>query len=195
MIDYLDGVMTTIERVQRRQLIRKAEGYLDLIMGFDDCWPLEMEHRKCLAGRALAALDAIKAPLGHKPYILFLKGQCARTCGDYQKAVNYLQQSAQLDPENIHTFLALGWCYKRIDRTDLAIEAMETAIQIDNESAIAHYNLACYWALARQVKMAVLHLTHAFDLNPEYRGFVDNEADFDAIRNDPDFLSSLDFIV
>ena len=195
MIDYLDSVMTTIERVQRRKLIRTAEGYLDLIMAFDDCWPLEMEHRRRLAERALESLDAIKAPLGHKPYILFLKGQCARTCGDYQKAVSCLQQSARLDPENIHTFLALGWCYKRINRTDLAIEAMETAIQIDNESAIAHYNLACYWALARQVQMAVLHLTHAFDLNPDYRDYVDAESDFDGIRNDPDFISSLDFIV
>ena len=72
---------------------------------------------------------------------------------------------------------------------------METAIQIDNESAIAHYNLACYWALARQVQMAVLHLTHAFDLNPDYRDYVDAESDFDGIRNDPDFISSLDFIV
>lgn len=72
---------------------------------------------------------------------------------------------------------------------------METAVQIDNESAIAHYNLACYWALAEQVKMVVLHLTQAFDLNPDYREYVDLESDFDAIRNDPDFISSLDFIV
>ncbi len=187
--------MSTAERVQRKKLIRCAEGYLDLVMAFDDCWPLDQENRNILAGRALEALNQIKNPLGHKPYILFLKGQAARAADNYQKAIHYLQQSAQLDPDNIHTFLALGWCYKRIDRTDLAIEAMETAVQIDNESAIAHYNLACYWALARQVKMAVLHLSNAFDLNPEFRNYVDMEADFDAIREDPDFLSSLDIIV
>ena len=187
--------MTTIERVQRRQLIQAAEGYLDLIMAFDDRWPLELEQREILAQHALESLNQIKTPLGHKPYILFLKGQASRACNDYRKAVHYLQQSAQLDPDNIHTFLALGWCYKRMDRTDLAIEAMETAIQIDGESGIAHYNLACYWALAGQVKMAVLHLSNAFDLNPEYRDYVDNESDFDAIREDPEFLSSLDMIV
>ncbi len=186
--------MTNVERIQRKQLIRMAEGYLDLVMGFDDCWPLDEVNREILAVRALDALNRIKRPLGHKPYILFLKGQAARACADYQSAVNYLQQSAQLDPENIHTFLALGWCYKRIGRTDLAIESMEIAVQIDNESAIAHYNLACYWALARQVKMAVLHLSNAFDLNPQYREFVDQEPDFDAIREDPDFVASLDMI-
>ena len=172
-----------------------SEGYLDLIMAFDDRWPLELEQREILAQHALESLNQIKTPLGHKPYILFLKGQASRACNDYRKAVHYLQQSAQLDPDNIHTFLALGWCYKRMDRTDLAIEAMETAIQIDGESGIAHYNLACYWALAGQVKMAVLHLSNAFDLNPEYRDYVDNESDFDAIREDPEFLSSLDMIV
>ena len=186
--------MSTIERVQRKQLMRTAEGYLDLIMAFDDCWPLEQEHREVLAERAIDALEKIKSPLGHKPYILYLKGQACRASSNYRKAVHHLQQSAQLDPDNIHTFLALGWCYKRMERTDLAIEAMETAVQIDNESAIAHYNLACYWALAQQVKMAVLHLSNAFDLNPEYRDFVDLESDFDSIREDPDFLSSLDMI-
>ena len=187
--------MSTAERVQRKKLIRSAEGYLDLIMAFDDCWPLDLENRIVLANRAIEALGKIKRPLGHKPYILFLKGQASRAAENYQKAVHYLQQSAQLDPDNIHTFLALGWCYKRIDRTDLAIEAMETAVQIDSESAIAHYNLACYWALAQQVKMAVFHLSNAFDLNPEYRNFVDMESDFDAIREDPEFLSGLDIIV
>ena len=187
--------MNTLERVQRKKLIRSAEGYVELIIALDDSLPMDQEQREILSACAIDALNQIKKPQGHKPYILFLKGQASRAAGNFQGAVNYLQQSAQLDPDNIHTFLALGWCYKRIDRTDLAIEAMETAVQIDNESAIAHYNLACYWALARQVKMAVLHLSNAFDLNPEFRNYVDMESDFDAIREDPEFLSTLDIIV
>ena len=187
--------MTTVDRIQRKQLIRAAEGYLDLIMAFDDRWPLEQENRNRLAERAMDSLNKIKRPQGHKPYILFLKGQAARAFGEYEKSIHYLRQSAQLDPDNIHKFLAMGWCYKRIDRTDLAIEAMETAIQIDKQSAIAHYNLACYWALSQQVKLAVLYLSNAFDLNPDYRDYVDKESDFDAIREDPDFVASLDVIV
>lgn len=187
--------MSNTNRIRRKKLIRAAEGYLDLIMAFDDCWPLDQEEREKLAGQANDALGRIRKPMGHKPYILYLKGQSARACGHYQQAINYLQQSAQLDPDNIHTFLALGWCYKRTDRLDLAIESMESAIGIDPESAIAHYNVACYWALAGQVKLAVRHLGSAFDLNPEYRDFVDSESDFDSIRSDPEFLSGLDVIV
>ncbi len=163
-------------------------------MAFEESWQLEPELQITLAQRALDALDKVERPLGHKPHILFLKGQACRAIHEYEKAINYFQQSAQLDPDNIHTYLALGWCHKRINRTDLAIEAMETAIQIDGESAIAHYNLACYFALVRQVKMAVLYLSNAFDLNPDYREYVQAEADFDAIREDPDFVASLDMI-
>lgn len=186
--------MTKVQRTQRKKLIREAEGYLELIMAFESDWELELPTKRTLANRALQALEQIKRPLGHKPYILFLKGQACRAINDFGRAVNYFQQSAQLDPDNIHTYLALGWCHKRLDRTDLAIEAMETAIQIDGESAIAHYNLACYFALGRQVKLAVLYLSNAFELNPEYRDYVESESDFDAIREDPEFISSLDMI-
>ncbi len=187
--------MATIERVKRKQLIRSAEGYLDLIMVFDDRWSLDMNLRQRMVERAIACLEQIKKPMGHKPYILFLKGQAHRAINEYSKAINFLQQSSRLDPDNIHTFLALAWCYKRVNRIDLAIEAMETAIQIESGCAIACYNLACYWALAGNVTNAVANLEKAFDLNPDYRDYVQNEPDFDKIRTDPEFQAATTVIV
>ena len=180
--------MTCAERVRRQQLIQTAEGYLDLAMVLDDCLPLDLLHRYKLAELSIACLSQVCKPEGHEPYILFLKGQAARLAERYNESIGFLQQSSRLDPDNIHANLALGWCYKRIDRLDLAIETMELAVEIDNDSAIAHYNLACYWALANQPKTAVLHLSHAFSLNPDYRNYVSDEPDFNAIRNDVDFL-------
>ena len=187
--------MTCVERVRRKQLIQTAEGYLDLAMVLDDCFPLDLLHRRTLAELALECLAQVHKPEGHKPYILFLKGQAARLAERYSEAIGFLQQSSQLDSDNIHTHLALGWCYKRIDRLDLAIETMELAVKIDNDSAIAHYNLACYWALANQPKTVVLHLSHAFSLNPDYRNYVAGESDFNTIRNDVDFLELTSVIV
>ena len=43
-------------------------------------------------------------------------------------------------------WLALGWCYKRIGRIDLAIESLEEALSIEPNDALIHYNLACYWS-------------------------------------------------
>lgn len=188
-------MMTCIERVRRQQAIQTAEGYLDLAMVFDDHWQLDLPLRKKLADLAIACLSSIQNPQGHKPYILFLKGQAARTAERFKKAIAYLEQSSRLDPDNIHTLLALGWCYKRTSRTDLAIEAMEIAIEIDNDSAIAHYNLACYWSLANRPRIAVLHLSNAISLNPDYRNLVATETDFDIIRDDVAFVELTSVIV
>ena len=179
----------SIDRVQRKQRIRAAEGYLDLIMVFDDRWPLDLPLRQQMSDRAIEVLSAIKNPLGHKPYILFLKGQACRACDRHKEAIHFLKQSAQLDPENIHVFLALAWSYKRTDQIDQAIEAMKSAVELDSTSAIAQYNLACYFALAADVPNAILHLSLAFDLDADFRFHVGSETDFDAIRDDRRFMA------
>ncbi len=186
--------MATIKQVKRRQNIRMAEGYLDLAMVLDDRWPLDAEAREALIERAISCLENIKRPLGHKPYILFLKGQAMRACGRLVEAVNYLEQSSKLDPENLHTYLALAWCYKRTDRLPQAIEAMRIAVELDSENAIGQYNLACYFALNKQVELSLLHLSFALELNPEFRVLASDESDFDLIRENPGFasLTSLD---
>lgn len=180
--------MATIKQVQRRQRIKVAEGYLDLAMVFDQ-WPLELSLRQSLADRALENLDAIENPLGHKPYILFLKGQACRIAERHSEAANHLEQSLKLDSENLHTYLALAWCYKRLDRLDLAIESMQSAVELDAESPIAHYNLACYCALNREIDLALMHLSFALDLNSEFRDLIAEESDFDSIRENPRFAS------
>lgn len=179
--------MATIKQVKRRQNIKMAEGYLDLAMVLDDRWPLDQGEREALASRAVSCLKSIKNPLGHKPYVLFLKGQAMRVSGRLVEAINYLEQSSKLDPDNLHTYLALAWCYKRTDRLDQAIDSMRTAVELDSENPIAQYNLACYFALNRQVELALMHLSFALELNPEYRSLIPEESDFDLIRENPGF--------
>ena len=150
----------SIDRVRRKRLIREAEGYLDLMMVFEDR----------------------------------LKGQACLACNRFKQAIHYLRQSAKLDGENIHTLIALAWCYKRTDELDLAIEALEEAVLLDSQSVIAHYNLACYFALKKNTPQAVMHLTMAIDLNSDYRQLVAQESDFDPIRNDPGFMAATTLI-
>jgi tetratricopeptide (TPR) repeat protein len=187
--------MTTSERVRRKQLIREAEGYLELISLFDDRWPLDSHLRTAMADRVIECLSEVNSPLGFKPHVLFLKGQAHRVAGRLTQAANCLEQSTRLDPENLHTLLALAWCYKRVDRIELAIEALQQAITVDNESAIAHYNLACYWALTANVKQAVRYLSIAFDLDSKYRDLVGREPDFDLVRESPHFQAIVSVIV
>ncbi|MFK7769741.1 MAG: tetratricopeptide repeat protein [Mariniblastus sp.] len=181
--------MATVKQVKRRQRIEMAEGYLDLAMALDDFCTLDSKLRGSLVEQSLSSLQAIENPLGHKPYILFLKGQAYRAIERYEDAINYLEQSSSLEPDNIHTDLALAWCYKRTDQLPRAIEVMQHAVEFNSESAIAHYNLACYCSLYCQVDLALMHLTFALDLDSSYRDHVASESDFDAIRDNPRFAS------
>lgn len=183
--------MTDNDRNERKQLIRQAEGYLELMTALQDRMALDLELREKLADRVLETLAGILSPQGYKPYILYLKGQACRSAERYGQAVDLLEQSARLDPENAHALLALAWCYKRTEQLPLAIESMQLAVQVDSESAISHYNLSCYLSLGGRLHESIRHLSIAIELDHSYRDKVLGEHDFDPIRHRPEFLAAL----
>ena len=187
--------MSEPHRIRRQQILREAEGYLDLITVFGDRMPSRPDVRDRMARRVLETLDRIENPGGFKGQILFLRGQAYRAMERYVEAVPALREAAELEPQNIHFRLSLAWCYKRCKRLDLAIQALEEAMEIDPAYAIVHYNLACYWSLAGNVKLAVAFLSQAFELEPDYRDLVYRESDFDPIRNHPHFQALTSVIV
>jgi len=187
--------MSDPNRIRRQQILREAEGYLDLITVFGDRMPCRPDARNQLARRVFATLDRIENPGGMKGHILFLRGQALRAMDNFIDAVPLFREAAEVEPQNIHVRLALGWCYKRCRRLDLAIQSLEEALEADSSQAIIHYNLACYWSLAGNVKLAVAYLSQAFDLEPEYRDLVPQEPDFEPIRHHPHFQALTAVIV
>jgi len=183
------------ERIRRQQILREAEGYLELLLSAPDEFGLSAEPRHRLARRALKTLDQVDFTGPRKAQQLYLQGQALRAMDLFGQAIRPLEQSAELDPENLHVWLALGWCYKRVGRLDLAIHALEEALEVDSEAAIVYYNLACYWSLRSNVKHAVHYLRLAFDLDPHYRDLLDSEPDFDPIRSHPGFQAIKEVIV
>jgi Flp pilus assembly protein TadD len=153
----------------------QAEGYLELGM----------------ARHALDVLARYGDPRMLPDHALYLQGQCLRELGRYHEAVEPLSRAAQSCPENISTWLALGWCYKRTGKLDRAIEALEEALAVEPTDALVHYNLACYWSLAKNKRQALVYLARAFDLEEGYRALVNDEPDFDPIRDDPAFQALL----
>lgn len=179
--------MTNPQRIRRQQILREAEGYLDLISVFGERMPCRPDARDKLAKRALAALDRLEHPGGLKAQVLYLRGQALRVMERYIEAVPLLREAAEIEPHNVQVRLALAWCYKRCRRLDLAIQTLEEALEAEPSRAIIHYNLACYWSLAGNVKLAVTYLAQALELEPDYRDLIPQEPDFDPIRNHPHF--------
>lgn len=182
------------DRTTRQQLLREAEGYLDLVTVFSDRWPPSQPIRDRLVQRALDALAMVESG-AYGSHLLYLKGQAMLAMQRYQDAIDPLKEAADLSPDDIQIWLALGWCYKRVGRLDLAIESLEEALASDADQAIVHYNLACYWSLANNITLAVAYLSSALDLEPDYRDQINAETDFDNVRNHPDFLALTTVIV
>jgi tetratricopeptide (TPR) repeat protein len=187
--------MATKMNSQRHQLLENAEGFLELATVLEPDLVLSSSSRRKLAQRAIRHLEKIQNPMGHKPYVLFLKGQACRICEDHPGAICYLEQSRRIDPDNIHVYFALAWSYKRVNRLPEAIDCMQLAVEIDAESGIAQYNLACYLALDEQIELSLMHLSFAFDIDSKYREMAICETDFDLIRSDPRFASMTSVVV
>jgi tetratricopeptide (TPR) repeat protein len=171
--------MSREERIRRQQMICQAEGYLELGMP---------EH----ALQRLAQWDDPDSLDGHA---LYLRGEALRSLERCGEALIWLERAADLVPDDIHILLALGWCHKRTDRIDLAIEDLDRALEIDSSEAIIHYNLACYWSLARHRQHALQYLARAIEIDSNCRDLVHEEPDFDFVRDDPDFQTLVAMVV
>jgi tetratricopeptide (TPR) repeat protein len=167
------------QRVRLNKIQREAEGYLEL----------------GLPALAIQALQRLGVPAQFAPSTLYLWGEALRAAERYVEAIPPLEQAAQAEPENMHVWLALGWCYKRTGRLDQAVEAIRRALTADPTEAVLHYNLACYLSLAGDKGKALDHLSQALNLDPDYRSLIDGESDFDPLRSDPDFQALLGIIV
>lgn len=177
----------SIARQRVRRSIREAEGYLELATLLDDTTGLDQAQKRQLADFCILALNRIEKPGNHLAQVIYLRGQAHRLAERYQQAISELQVAWRMVPGNSHTSLALGWCFKRIGQLGLAIDALQTAIAIDNSVGILHYNLACYLALSGQSSSSLLHLARAIELDNRFRQLAANEVDFRSIRNEPDF--------
>ncbi|MDG1511048.1 MAG: hypothetical protein P8L78_07900 [Mariniblastus sp.] len=175
------------KQAQRQKNILAAEGYLELATALDSACSLDLDLKKQLVDLALNSLNQVIRPGGHKPYILFLKGQAHRIAQRPRLAITFFEQSHKIDDENLHTCLALAWCCKRTQQIDRAVEVMQTAVEMNSESCISHYNLACYCALNQRIDDALMHLSFALNLNPDYLARIAAESDFDSIRDNPRF--------
>ena len=116
----------------------------------------------------MEALDELDEADRGRPYVLFLKGQTLRAMERYEEAVEPLQQAAELEPDNIHVWLALGWCYKRLGRLDRAIESLEEALAAEPEQAIITTTWPATGACPAATEVAVAYLANALEIDPSY---------------------------
>ena len=165
----MEDAQPTYDRIKRQ--LGEAEGYLMLNM--------PAKALEILEGRSEWATMQFEASL--------LTGEALRVLDRYREALKPLEVAAALRPGDIGVAIALGWCYKRTQRLAQAIDALGRAVRHNPDVALLHYNLSCYWSLAGNAAKSLAKLADALELDPELRTLILNEADFDALRGNPDF--------
>lgn len=81
---------------------------------------------------------------------------------------------------------------ERLKAADL-IKQLADAMQSLDASLVwqggINYNLACYHALAGQLEEAIEELSKALQLNPEFKDWVNQDQDLEALRDHPKYLA------
>ncbi len=157
----------------------EAEGYL------------ELDQPKL----ALKALERIGELVDFDDRALLLMGYALHLDGRFLEALDPLEVVVRINHENLPAWFALGWCYKRVGRVDLAAHALENACRVAPLNALVHYNLACYLSLLGQKSRCVFHLSRALALDPELREHLFDEPDFRPMRDEESFLALTSVIV
>ncbi|MBS0203175.1 MAG: tetratricopeptide repeat protein [Planctomycetes bacterium] len=111
---------------------------------------------------------------------------------EHDQALVCFQQALELEPESLDALMGMAWCYKWIDRLDRSIESMRQAYQHHPDVSVVLYNLACYYALDRNLEQALSWLGRALRMDCSLAKLIPGETDFDSLRNDPAFRHLLE---
>ena len=158
-------------RISRDRELAAAEGYIALGM----------------YAHALAALDKIADPQEAAFSVNFQRGDALRHLERHDEALIALHRAFDEKPDDVDLLMTMAWCYKRTNQLPRAITSMERAYRIKPKEAVILYNLSCYWSLAGNKTQALSWLGRALRMDNELRRLIDDEPDFDSLRNDPDF--------
>ncbi len=100
---------------------------------------------------------------------------------DLDVEIGFLEGLVRRDPAYFDAWLLLGDDYTRRGRFADGLSADRHLCELQPKNALAHYNLACSYALTDQAELAVRTLGRALDLG--YR-------DFRWMRRDPDLSNA-----
>ena len=163
------GAPFMLSPIQISKRLKAASGYLDLEM----------------AEEALAELEPIEIE-GLRP-LNWLRAAALIKLGHYESAERIYRDVLRKYPDDIQAAVGRAWCLKRLGRLDAAIRTLEKSVRLNPREAILQYNLACYHALSTDKARCLSRLGVAIRLDRSFATLVEEETDFDDIRDDADF--------
>ncbi len=149
--------------------LQAVRGYYELEM-YDDAWDELKEIEK-------------KYPV--TPLILQMKILLLLQEKSWEVALGLSEKLQRMEPDNGAGFIQGAYCLHEMQRTDEALELLESAPDSLRSDAIYFYNKGCYQAVIGNIERAFDCIKKSFDLD---------ESLIDVARKDPDLAILKDSI-
>lgn len=109
--------------------------------------------------------------------------------GALKEALEVYDQLTDIDPVSIDGWINKGFIFMREEVKDLekAKKFFEKALDIDDSNPTAFYNLACVSALEGNLQDTIIYLERMLEIEPDWIDDIQDEADFDGVRDHEDF--------
>jgi len=110
-----------------------------------------------------------------------------RELRDLDLEIRFLEGVIERDPKFIDALRVLSGDYHKRGRRPDAVRIDEYLAQLNSDDPLAHYNLACSYALAHQFSHAIMALIRAIDSGYSHFHQILRDPDLAALRKHPLF--------
>jgi tetratricopeptide (TPR) repeat protein len=167
--------------------------YYDKILDIVPNW--ETTYKKSVAlhnngnfTEAIEQYDFILSKDHNNSDVLNSKGLTLMEMKNYTGAIQSFDKVISLDPENFAVYNNKGYSLFKLGKIDEALQSATKSIQLDHDYADAWYNMAIYYLEQNKIKDALSTLTNAIMLDYNQLNKVNEDHDFDKIRNNTNFV-------
>ena len=109
-----------------------------------------------------------------------------------QRAIEIVDHHIRLNPDDARALYLGASALIQLGERKKGVEWSRRALRADPDEPAILYNVACNFAIAGESDESIKYLGQAIDQGFGYRAWLENDSDFDSLRNDPRFQALLD---
>lgn len=111
---------------------------------------------------------AIQAKSYSEEFIFdFIIGTAYMKDKEFSKAIDFLLEAMNREPENLGTLNSLGTCYMATGKMEKAISIYEKALEINPKAPMAYFNIASAYQVRQEHEKAIIYLKKAIEISEE----------------------------
>ncbi len=108
-----------------------------------------------------------------------------------QQALDVVRKHLDLNPDDARALYLGAGALIKADEPEEALQWVEKAVSIDPHETAVLYNAACIYSLLGKLEKALDYFEKTIEAGYSSREWIDNDSDFDPIRNHPRFQKAL----